>query len=92
MIPNLNSFFCAGVKSCITRPEILGERMSQVYKEGGRAGQKVTWVGAIVNAFLIACKFVAGILGHSQALIADAVHSVSDLFTDYGNEDRVTLD
>ena len=56
--------------------------MSRVHKEGGRAGQKVTWVGAIVNAFLIACKFVAGILGHSQALIADAVHSVSDLFTD----------
>ena len=56
--------------------------MSRVHKEGGRAGQKVTWVGAIVNAFLIAFKFIAGILGHSQALIADAVHSVSDLFTD----------
>jgi len=56
--------------------------MSRVHKEGGRAGQKVTWVGAIVNAFLIACKFIAGTLGHSQALIADAVHSVSDLFTD----------
>jgi cation diffusion facilitator family transporter len=39
-------------------------------------------VGAIANALLIVCKFGAGILGHSQALIADAVHSVSDLFTD----------
>ncbi|MBC8420369.1 MAG: cation transporter [Desulfobacterales bacterium] len=56
--------------------------MTQVYEKGVRAGQRVTWVGAIVNALLIACKFFAGIFGHSQALIADAVHSVSDLFTD----------
>lgn len=56
--------------------------MSSVHKRGGREGQKVTWVGAVINALLVVCKFVAGILGHSQALIADAVHSVSDLFTD----------
>ena len=56
--------------------------MSRVDKEGGRAGQRVTWVGAVANALLVICKFVAGILGHSQALIADAVHSISDLFTD----------
>jgi cation diffusion facilitator family transporter len=46
------------------------------------AGRSVTLVGALVNAILILLKLVAGILGHSQALIADAVHSVSDLFTD----------
>jgi cation diffusion facilitator family transporter len=56
--------------------------MSQVDKEKGSAGQRVTWVGAVANALLIVCKFTAGIFGHSQALIADAVHSVSDLFTD----------
>jgi len=56
--------------------------MSRIDKKEGRAGQRVTWVGAIANALLIVCKFGAGILGHSQALIADAVHSVSDLFTD----------
>lgn len=56
--------------------------MSQIDKDMGNAGQKVTWVGAVANALLIVCKFTAGILGHSQALIADAVHSVSDLFTD----------
>lgn len=56
--------------------------MSSVHKRGGREGQKVTWVGAVINALLVVCKFVAGMLGHSQALIADAVHSVSDLFTD----------
>jgi len=46
------------------------------------AGRKVTLLGIFVNAFLILLKFFAGIFGGSQALIADAVHSVSDLFTD----------
>ena len=47
-----------------------------------REGRRVTWVGAVVNAVLIVLKLAAGIWGHSHALIADAVHSVSDLFTD----------
>lgn len=47
-----------------------------------RAGRSVTLVGALVNGLLILLKFFAGIFGQSQALIADAVHSVSDLFTD----------
>jgi cation diffusion facilitator family transporter len=47
-----------------------------------KAGQKVTLVGIFVNTLLILLKLAAGILGKSQALIADAVHSVSDLFTD----------
>jgi cation diffusion facilitator family transporter len=51
-------------------------------RDQGRAGRKVTLIGALANLFLIALKFIAGHLGHSQALIADAVHSVSDLFTD----------
>jgi cation diffusion facilitator family transporter len=56
-----------------------------MYRDGikeGRSGYKVTLVGAVVNALLIIFKFVAGIFGHSHALVADAVHSVSDLFTD----------
>ena len=47
-----------------------------------KTGRSVTLVGVLVNAFLILFKFLAGVFGHSQALIADAVHSVSDLFTD----------
>jgi cation diffusion facilitator family transporter len=42
----------------------------------------VTLVGAALNALLILIKFSAGIIGKSQALIADAAHSVSDLATD----------
>jgi len=47
-----------------------------------RAGRSVTLVGALVNFLLIVLKLLAGIYGQSQGLIADAVHSVSDLFTD----------
>ena len=47
-----------------------------------RAGRSVTLVGALVNTILILLKLFAGIFGNSQALIADAFHSVSDLFTD----------
>ena len=46
------------------------------------AGKKVTLVGVVVNASLMLLKLAAGIFGRSQALIADAVHSFSDLFTD----------
>ncbi len=45
-------------------------------------GKKVTLVGILVNTFLILLKLFAGIFGSSQALIADGVHSISDLFTD----------
>jgi cation diffusion facilitator family transporter len=46
------------------------------------AGRSVTLVGAVVNAILIVLKFSTGVFGRSQALIVDAIHSVSDLFTD----------
>jgi len=56
--------------------------MSRVHIKGGREGRKVTLLGAVANSLLIACKFTAGILGNSQAMVVDAVHSISDLFTD----------
>ena len=43
---------------------------------------KVTLVGSVVNLILVILKFAAGILGRSSAMIADAVHSVSDFATD----------
>lgn len=43
---------------------------------------KVTLVGGAGNVALLAFKFVAGILGHSAAMMADAVHSLSDFLTD----------
>lgn len=43
---------------------------------------KVTLVGSAGNVALLTFKFFAGILGHSSAMIADAVHSLSDFITD----------
>jgi cation diffusion facilitator family transporter len=50
------------------------ERNKEIYK--------VTMVGGAVNVVLLLFKFVAGIVGHSAAMIADAVHSLSDFVTD----------
>lgn len=44
--------------------------------------KKVTFVGIIVNIFLSLSKLIIGYFGNSQALIADGVHSFSDLATD----------
>lgn len=43
---------------------------------------KVTWIGSLVNLLLLVVKFVAGIVGHSAAMTADAIHSLSDFVTD----------
>lgn len=43
---------------------------------------KVTLAGGAGNLLLLAFKFVAGVAGHSAAMIADAVHSLSDFVTD----------
>lgn len=43
---------------------------------------KVTIIGSIVNFILLIFKLLAGIFGHSSAMIADAAHSISDFFSD----------
>ena len=50
------------------------ERNKEIYK--------VTLVGGVVNVVLLLFKFIAGVLGHSAAMVADAVHSLSDFVTD----------
>ena len=51
-------------------------------KEREKAIYRVTIAGSIINMVLLAFKFIAGILGGSAAMIADAVHSLSDFLTD----------
>ena len=43
---------------------------------------RVTFIGSFVNMLLLIFKFVAGFVWHSAAMIADAVHSLSDFVTD----------
>lgn len=47
-----------------------------------RLGRHVTWVGFWTNAGLSVLKILAGVFGRSSAMIADGVHSASDLLTD----------
>jgi predicted Co/Zn/Cd cation transporter (cation efflux family) len=56
--------------------EIAGNRR---YREIRR----VTIVGAMINALLSVIKLIFGYLAHSQALIADGLHSLSDLASDF---------
>lgn len=43
---------------------------------------RVTLVGSVVNVLLVGLKAVAGVAGHSAAMVSDAVHSLSDFVTD----------
>ncbi len=58
------------------------ERDRHIDSERERGIYRVTMVGGAVNVVLLVFKFVAGILGHSAAMVADAVHSLSDFVTD----------
>jgi cation diffusion facilitator family transporter len=44
--------------------------------------RQVTWIGLLINIALAGIKFAAGYFGRSQALIADAIHSLTDATTD----------
>lgn len=50
--------------------------------ERSQIAQKVTWRGFFVNLTLTVGKLAAGIFGNSAAMIADAIHSLSDFATD----------
>lgn len=57
-------------------------------RAGGQAEQdageirRVTWIGLVVNIIISALKLAVGTLGSSQAVVADGVHSLSDMTTD----------
>lgn len=57
---------------------ILSQSMPDTIKELNR----VVWVGIGINLFLMVFKLSAGMLAHSEAIVADAVHTMSDLSTD----------
>ncbi len=43
---------------------------------------KIVWLGFVANVILTLLKLLAGILGRSAAMVADAIHSISDFMTD----------
>jgi len=48
-----------------------------------RATQRVTWVSIVVNIVLTVLQIVVGYFGKSQALMADGLHSLSDMLSDF---------
>ena len=65
--------FVVSLRAQTIRPQGM-ERNKEIYR--------VTLVGGAANVFLLMIKFIAGIFGHSAAMLADAVHSLSDFVTD----------
>ncbi len=61
------------------------EMQSVSFDDPARHGmaQRCTWISVVVNVFLTAAQVVAGIVAHSQGLIADGLHSLSDLVCDF---------
>src|SRR5262245_9725623 len=65
----------------------LGETCSSMFQSGVQASDRLkrsvraTLLGLVVNTALTTAKFVAGVLGHSHALVADAVESLADIFS-----------
>lgn len=53
------------------------------HPERGQAAQRSTWVSVVVNLVLTTLQMVGGLWAGSQALIADGVHSMSDLASDF---------
>lgn len=51
-------------------------------KQAVQAARKVTLIGSFVNLFNFVIKLVVGIWASSSALVADAIHSLSDLLSD----------
>ena len=53
-----------------------------VHPERFAAAQKSTWVSIAINVLLSCLQMIGGFFSHSQALMADGLHSLSDLFSD----------
>lgn len=47
-----------------------------------RAGQRITWVSVVVNIVLTVMQVIVGVVAHSMSLVADAMHTLSDVVAD----------
>ena len=60
-----------------------GEHAAHSVAERAQAATQSTWVSVVVNVVLSATQIVVGVFSKSQGLIADGVHSLSDLVADF---------
>ncbi len=53
-------------------------------EERYKIGNKITWITIVVNVFLAVTKVLVGILSNSTAILADGIHTVSDVGSSIG--------
>jgi cation diffusion facilitator family transporter len=51
--------------------------------EKHHVARKSTWISIVLNAALMSLQIVVGVFAHSQALVADGIHSLADLVSDF---------
>ena len=56
---------------------------SSSISQNQKSVKKITWLGLFINLLLTVFKLVVGLIGQSQAVVADAFHSLSDMATDF---------
>ena len=66
----------------MSRPHVHSAAAHRQARSDFSAKRRATIVGALVNLPLALIKIVVGVIGHSQSLIADGVHSAADLISD----------
>ena len=59
------------------------EHSSHTPAERAKAASRTTWVSVVVNVVLSTTQIVVGVLAKSQGLVADGIHSLSDLVADF---------
>lgn len=69
-----------GKNAVVGSRNACGVKVDSTFRE--KEIYRVTLWGSLTNFLLLVFKFIAGIVGHSSAMIADAIHSLSDFVTD----------
>jgi cation diffusion facilitator family transporter len=63
--------------------EALSDEPEHISPERQRVARRSTLVSVVINLVLTAIQVLVGVLAHSQALVADGIHSLSDLIADF---------
>ncbi|WP_310632873.1 cation diffusion facilitator family transporter [Paraburkholderia sp.] len=61
----------------------MASSVAETFSDKQRVARKTTLVSVALNAVLVVLQIIVGVIAHSQALIADGVHSLSDLVSDF---------
>lgn len=63
--------------------QVMDQSQTQASLDSERAAKRCTWVSVVVNLVLTVAQVIVGLLAASQALVADGIHSLSDLLSDF---------